>query len=54
MKDLNLQRNRDRLITLAVRHTNNYKEAGEKLGISADAVQKAYNKIKRNNATQSK
>ena len=35
------------MITFAVQHTNNYKEAGEKLGISADAVQKAFNKIKK-------
>jgi len=54
MNDLNLQRNRERLITLAVQHTNNYKEAGAKLGLSADAVQKAYNKIKkRRDATES-
>ena len=48
--DLNLQRNRERLILYAVKHTKNHKEAGEKLGISADAVQKAYNKIKRKRA----
>lgn len=46
--DLNLKRNRDRLIVYAVKHTDNYKEAGEKLGMNPSAVQKAYTKILRN------
>ena len=45
--DLNLKRNRDRLIVYAVTHTNNMKEAGEKLGMNASAVQKAYMKIRK-------
>lgn len=45
MKDLNLKRNRERLILFAVTHTKNYKEAGAKLGMNANAVQKAYTKI---------
>ncbi len=47
MKDLNLKRNRDRLIVYAVKHTKNMKEAGEKLGMNASAVQKAYAKIRK-------
>ncbi len=45
--DLNLKRNRDRLIVYAVTHTKNMKEAGEKLGMNASAVQKAYMKIRK-------
>lgn len=46
--DLNLKRNRDRLIVYAVTHTKNMREAGEKLGMNASAVQKAYMKIRKN------
>ena len=45
--DLNLKRNRDRLIVYAVTHTKNMREAGEKLGMNASAVQKAYMKIRK-------
>lgn len=45
--DLNLKRNRDRLIVYAVTHTKTLREAGEKLGMNANAVQKAYMKIRK-------
>ena len=35
------------MIVYAVKHTNNMKEAGEKLGMNASAVQKAYMKIRK-------
>ena len=47
MSDLNLKRNRDKMIVYAVKHTKNLREAGEKLGMNANAVQKAYMKIRK-------
>ena len=45
MSDLNLKRNRDKMIVYAVNATRTFKEAGDKIGMTESAIQKAYNKI---------